>query len=108
VYYAVLGQRSKYSERLHAKYGEVVRTRPNELSFIGENAWKDIYMHRQGHKQMAKAGRATGPAGEVSILNAPDDAHARQRKLLSHAFSERAVSMTIYTSYQLENELISM
>jgi len=74
---------------LHAKYGEVVRTRPNELSFISENAWKDIYMHRQGQKQMAKAGRSGG----LSILNAPDDAHARQRRLLSHAFSERAVSM---------------
>lgn len=91
-FYAVLGRRSKYSEKLHTKYGDVVRTRPNELSFIGENAWKDVYMHRQGQKQMAKAGRGNGPAGGVSILNASDDAHARQRRLLSHAFSERAVS----------------
>lgn len=85
----MIGKRSKYSEELHARYGDVVRTRPNELSFIGENAWKDIYMHRQDHKQMAKAGRPTG--GVPSILNAGDADHARQRKLLSHAFSERAV-----------------
>jgi hypothetical protein len=26
------------------------------------------------------------------IQNAPDDIHARQRKILSHAFSDRAVS----------------
>jgi cytochrome P450 len=88
VSYAVCGLRSKYSESLHAKYGPVVRTKPNEISFIGENAWKDIYMHRQGHKQMAKAGRSAG----ISILVVGDEAHARQRRLLSHAFSERAAS----------------
>lgn len=71
-----------------------MRTRPNELSFIGESAWKDIYMHRQGHKQMSKAGRPTG--GVPSILNAGDEAHARQRRLLSHAFSERAVCMCVF------------
>lgn len=88
-FHTVLGKRSKHSEKLHAQYGDVVRTRPNELSFIGEHAWKDIYSHKQGHKQMAKAGRPTG--GVPSILNAGDDDHSRQRKLLSHAFSERAV-----------------
>jgi len=74
-FYAVRGLRSKYNESLHAKYGPVVRTKPNELSFISEDAWKDIYMHRQGHKQMAKAGRSAG----LSIIVADDDAHARQR-----------------------------
>ena len=29
--------------------------------------------------------------GAYSIINAPDDIHARQRKMLSHAFSERAL-----------------
>jgi cytochrome P450 len=89
-YYAARGQRSKYSERLHATYGPVVRTKPNELSFIGEDAWKDIYMHRQGRKQMIKADRIAGRG--LSIIVAPDDAHARQRRLLSHAFSDRAAS----------------
>ncbi|QDS68969.1 hypothetical protein FKW77_008901 [Venturia effusa] len=85
----VLGKRSKYNVELHARYGGVVRTRPNELSFIGEDAWKDICMHRQGHKQMAKAGQP--PGGTPSILHAGDEDHARQRRLLSHAFSERAL-----------------
>jgi len=91
-YYIVRGQRSKFAVRLHARYGPVVRTRPNELSFIDENAWKDIYAHRQGHRQMQKAGR-TVDGKAYSIINAPDDVHARQRRLLSHAFSERAVNM---------------
>jgi cytochrome P450 len=87
----VRGQQSKFSEKLHTQYGEVVRTRPNELSFVGDNAWKDIYMHRQGHKQMQKAGIPARPTKAHSIIVAPDDVHARQRRLLSHAFSERAV-----------------
>ena len=86
------GRRLKFSKKLHAQYGEVVRTRPNELSFIGDNAWKDIYMHRQGHKQMQKAGIPVNQNKTHSIIIAPDDVHARQRRLLSHAFSERAVS----------------
>ena len=85
------GQQSKFSEKLHTQYGEVVRTRPNELSFIGDNAWKDIFMHRQGHKQMQKAGIPASQNKAHNIILAPDDVHARQRRILSHAFSERAV-----------------
>jgi hypothetical protein len=28
---------------MHRKYGPVVRTAPNELSFCEEGAWQDIY-----------------------------------------------------------------
>lgn len=57
-------------------------------------------MHRQDAngkavKQMAKAGRRPDQNGVFSILNAPDDVHSRQRKMLSHAFSDRAVSFPI-------------
>lgn len=38
----------------HEKYGSVVRLGPNELSFAVEEAWKDIYMHRPGHKETKK------------------------------------------------------
>lgn len=85
------GQRVKFSQKLHAQYGEVVRTRPNELSFVSDQAWKDIYMHRQGHKQMQKDGIPVRPNQAHAITIAPDDVHARERRLLSHAFSERAV-----------------
>jgi cytochrome P450 len=87
----VRGQQLKFSEKLHTQYGEVVRTRPNELSFVGDNAWKDIYMYRQGHKQMQKAGIPASQNKAHSIIVASDDVHARQRRLLLHAFSERAV-----------------
>ena len=40
--------------KLHEKYGDVVRLAPNELSFAVEEAWRDIYMHRRGHKEAKK------------------------------------------------------
>lgn len=92
-WWSMRGKRHMRDEHLHAKYGEVVRIKPNQLSFIGDNAWRDIYMHRQGQPQMAKFNRGgANKKGAYSIINAPDDIHARQRKSLSHAFSEKAVS----------------
>jgi hypothetical protein len=46
-YYAFKGQRVAKITEWHIKYGEIVRISPNELSFIGETAWKDIYGHKQ-------------------------------------------------------------
>lgn len=39
---------------LHLKYGPILRTMPNELTFTDPQAWKDIYGHRQGHPQFHK------------------------------------------------------
>jgi hypothetical protein len=43
----LIGQKHTYAKKWHEQYGEVVRVQPNELSFIGESAWKDIYAHKQ-------------------------------------------------------------
>lgn len=65
---------------LHQKYGEVVRIAPNELSFSGNEAYKDIY----GHK---KAGQPTlekdpqfymSPSG---VCHAGEGASASQQAL---------------------------
>ncbi|TLD37433.1 hypothetical protein E2P81_ATG04245 [Venturia nashicola] len=53
-------------------------------------------MHRQdtngkGMKQLAKYPILEPANGVYSIMNAPDDAHSRLRKALSHAFSDRAL-----------------
>lgn len=80
-----------YSE-LHETYGEIVRWGPDSLSFINESAWRDIYMVRQ--PQMKKIMKSRTLNGAHSIIAAPEDVHARQRKVLAHAFSEKAVSMT--------------
>ncbi|KIW02096.1 uncharacterized protein PV09_06586 [Verruconis gallopava] len=92
IYWNARGERHKIDLYLHMKYGEVVRVKPNQLSFVGDDAWKDIFMHRQGHPQMAKYGRGnSNTRGAHSLVSAPDDIHARQRKCLSHAFSEKAL-----------------
>jgi cytochrome P450 len=84
---------------LHNKYGEVVRVSPNEISFIsGETAWQDIYGFRvrqlKGHLNMQKD-PVWYPApinGAASILVSNDEAHSRGRRVLSHAFSEKALA----------------
>jgi cytochrome P450 len=84
--------------RLHAKYGDVVRLSPNEISFIsGETAWPDIYGFRtgkmKGHENMQKdpAWYAKPPVTS-HIIVANDADHTRFRRVLSHAFSEKALA----------------
>ena len=41
---------------LHAAYGPLVRTAPNELSFIEPSAWKPVYGQRhEGHAVFRKS-----------------------------------------------------
>jgi hypothetical protein len=85
---------------LHKKYGDVVRISPNEVSFISvETAYPEIYGFRtrnlKGHETMQKDRAWYAPApkdGVVSIILANDADHSRGRRLLSHAFSERALA----------------
>lgn len=84
--------------QLHKKYGEAVRISPNEVSFIsGETAWQDIYGLRigkhKGHLSTQKDRATYAPDIEhANIITSNDEDHARIRKTLSHAFSERALA----------------
>jgi len=82
----------------------VVRVSPTEISYIdaeangkglsGTNAWKEIYGHRlSGKRSFAKDRRlyAIPVNGTTSILSSDDSSHARQRRVLSHAFSDKAL-----------------
>ena len=68
---------------------------PNELSFNTVNAWEDIYGHRVGHANMDKDPIHVGsvePIPGASNLTMSDDInHARQRRALAHAFSQKAL-----------------
>ncbi|KAF7563220.1 hypothetical protein G7046_g917 [Stylonectria norvegica] len=81
--------------QLHLKYGPIVRTMPNELTFTDPSAWKDIYGHRQGHPQFHKdpihVGSVQDIPGSTTLTMADDSNHARQRRALSHAFSQKAL-----------------
>ncbi len=100
---------------LHEKYGDVVRIAPNQLSYISVAAWRDIYgAGRVGYSLMdvapasqssAKADRGQQMRKEELVFPGDDfeyfdarpmiscDAtnHARHRRVVGHAFSDRAL-----------------
>ncbi|KAK7751602.1 hypothetical protein SLS62_006427 [Diatrype stigma] len=79
---------------LHARYGPVVRIGPNEVSCAGPAAFRDAYGHRAGaggplpRDQRAVASRRA--FGAVSLLQADVPTHARMRRRMNPAFSEKA------------------
>ncbi|KAL1597328.1 hypothetical protein SLS60_008912, partial [Paraconiothyrium brasiliense] len=92
------GDMVPWIQKLHEKYGDVVRVAPNECSFIsGETAWQDIYGFRTGRNKGGETyqkDRNWYPepfSGSPSMLIADDPNHSRMRKNLSHAFSDRAL-----------------
>lgn len=91
--YLLTGQSAQGIKSLHERYGEVVRIAPDELSFIGGEAWKVIYGTRPGHGQKPKDHRFYAPTAEgaPSIIISNDADHTRMRRLLSHAFSDSSL-----------------
>lgn len=76
---------------LHAQYGPAVRTKPNHISYTGAAAFKEIYGF--GKKGLYKDPQFYGkPLNKVDgLITADDVSHSRQRKVLSNAFSDRAL-----------------
>ena len=78
---------------LHSTYdSRIVRISPSKLSFIDADAWKDIYSYRPGHPPFERDGHTFGKAfnGVHTLLTAPRLDHARSRRVLDHAFADRA------------------
>ena len=77
-------------KQIHDQYGEMVRLAPNEVSFINAQAWQDIHGH---HTNFPKSPRWIPPQanGYNSIVAAIGADHLRYRRLLTHAFSEKAL-----------------
>ncbi|KAL3420963.1 Isotrichodermin C-15 hydroxylase 11 [Phlyctema vagabunda] len=92
--YAILrGDMVRSLRDLHAKYGPVVRMTNNDLSIITPTAWREIYSHTSNRTFM-KDEKAYGvPLNSEarSLLTAFEEDHARCRRLMSHAFSDRAL-----------------
>lgn len=98
------------NKKLHDKYGSVVRVSPNELAFNSVGAWEDIYGHRPGHPNMHKdpihVGSVEAVQGVTTLTMADDDNHARQRRALSHSFSQKALSEQEYIVKRYVDQLI--
>ncbi|KAI1428035.1 isotrichodermin C-15 hydroxylase [Xylaria sp. FL1777] len=85
------------TQKLHDKYGPVVRIGPNHLSFTDVKAWKDIYGHRIGTG--ANAGELTKsdlfvnsiPGLPTNIITADREEHSRFRRALSNGFSDASM-----------------
>jgi len=88
----IYGDDVKDHVALHAQYGPIVRVGPRTLSYAnGATGFKDIYGF--GKKGLSKDPQFYGHTlNKVpSIITADDANHSRQRKILSHAFSDRAL-----------------
>lgn len=94
VYYLTQGKLPYAVKELHDRYGATVRVAPDELSFVGEDAFKAIYGYKHGTGgEMPKDPQMYGntTAGNLSIFSAPSQRHGQLRRLLSHGFSEKAL-----------------
>ncbi|PYI13900.1 cytochrome P450 [Aspergillus japonicus CBS 114.51] len=79
---------------LHDRYDPIVRTGPYTLSFNTAQGFKGVYGSRPGVAQFPRNPKIYGPmipsrdsvGGPIS-----NEAHRRHRRLLAHAFSDRAL-----------------
>ena len=100
------GNMVRWTTLLHEEYGEVVRIHPDELSFIGSSAYQDIYNSRPQFPKPEK-GTLVSPNGVrplPTITNIDD--HNRQRRILSHAFSDRALREQEYLLQKYSDLLV--
>lgn len=75
---------------LHEYYGPIVRIGPNELAINTPQAYRDIYSSKSFKKDPNNY--MVPPNGVNHLVCAVDDAvHARHRRLLAYAFSDRAL-----------------
>lgn len=90
----VRGLQHSVIKDLHDRYGDVVRIAPNALVYRSASAWRDIYGHRtKGKKVFHKdpALYSPTPNGVNAIITANGEEHTRMRRLLTHAFSNKAL-----------------
>ncbi|KAI8949266.1 putative cytochrome P450 monooxygenase [Xylaria longipes] len=92
VYHMWAGTLHEAIHELHLKYGPVVRIAPGELSFVEAQAWKDIYGHsvRPEFPKDPSSTYADDPE-HAHIVVSDLEKHRMLRKILSHAFSDRAL-----------------
>ncbi|KAI4155761.1 MAG: hypothetical protein LQ340_000781 [Diploschistes diacapsis] len=74
---------------LHEQYGDVVRSAPQILSFTAASAWKDIYGY--GHRELPKGIVQGSGFDEDQLIAAPGASHARMRRAMGPAFSDKAL-----------------
>ena len=99
-YHAYYGTRHLEFYRMHQKYGPIVRYGPNHVSINSASALKTIYGHKSNVKKSMFYSVFPPTKHTFNTHSSIDKAaHARKRRVLSHAFSESAVrSMERYVT----------
>lgn len=92
-YYLSRGDFHRVLKSLHDKYGPAVRYSPTDVSFNDYDAMRKIYGHRVGGERTFEKDRMFYSRGRPhsNIINANSEDHKRMRRLLAHAFSEKAL-----------------
>ncbi|KAH7021327.1 cytochrome P450 [Microdochium trichocladiopsis] len=94
LYYTVLGEWPAKLKTLHDIYGPTLRFGPNDVSSIAPETWKTVYGHKtQPDKTFEKdlTFYIESINGVDNIIRADKDGHRRTRRVLAHAFSEKAL-----------------
>ncbi|KAL3459217.1 cytochrome P450 [Aspergillus heterothallicus] len=81
-------------QKLHERYGPVIRIAPNEVTFAHPDAYKDIFQPGQNASQFLKDPLwwARQPGHPDSLLSAINpEKHAQMRRILSPGFTTQAL-----------------
>ena len=76
---------------LHEKYGGIVRISPNELSIIHASAWQDLYARRPEFVKPEMPLLRQKSDVSSMIATSSIENHTRQRRIVSHGFSDKAL-----------------
>ena len=95
-----------WTTKLHLRYGNIVRIEPDELTFTTPSAWSEIFLSRPQLPRPA-IGTIVNVNGIRPIVHElkPED-HLRQRKILNHGFSIKALNMQEYILHRYVDLLI--
>ncbi|KAF2017213.1 cytochrome P450 [Aaosphaeria arxii CBS 175.79] len=90
-YHAIKGDRHIWIWQNHQIYGDKVRIQPNEVVFLAPQASRDIYGSKANVRR-SKSYEAWKTVKEANtILTIDPAAHARKRRILNQAFTEKSV-----------------
>lgn len=101
------GSKVRWTTALHSAYGEVVRVAPDELSFINPSAWQDIFVRRPQLPRDAKFNPDFSLTTAKPLVATNNEDHARYRRILGHAFSDKALREQEYILMRYIDLLVS-
>ncbi|KAF8890450.1 benzoate para-hydroxylase [Infundibulicybe gibba] len=105
-YQARMGRRYIAVDKLHKKYGKIVRISPNHVSVADKDAVSIIYGQGNGafHKSDFYNAFVCDKASVFSTTNRQD--HAQKRRLVSQAFSQKSMQQCSHLIHDVLNVFV--